>query len=113
MSFAVATVLAVAAPADGRAVIPPRFGGEWQRAITQCGGDQENTLRISGSSMTFYDAVFEPRKVRRSTSNVLVADGVWHEDRNVCARLTLTLSRDRKHLVVRSPWWTNRLVKCA
>jgi hypothetical protein len=113
VSFAGAMIVAVAAPAAGQAVIPSRFAGEWQRAITQCGGDQENTLRISSSSLTFYEAVFEPRKVRRSTSSVLVADGMWHEDRNVRVRLTLTLSHDRKHLVVRSPWWTNHLVKCA
>jgi len=93
--------------------IPSAFLAEWQSARTQCGEDQENTLRISSRRLHFYEATFEPRQSRRIDNRTLSLNGLWLENGDKKpARLRLSLSSDNKRLSIRSPWWTSRLVRC-
>jgi hypothetical protein len=106
---------AALAPATALAAgLPKSLRTEWQRARSQCGGDQEDALRISRKQLDFYEATFVPRKIHVLTPHAVSLVGIWSEDgEDHHITLRLDLSRDGQQLVVKSPWWSSRLVRCS
>src|SRR5258708_1726513 len=83
--LAVAGLLLLAAassPVAARpaATVPANFLGEWQRASTQCGGEQEDTLNISRTKLRFYEAIFTARNTQKTNPRVVLLHGIWSED---------------------------------
>ena len=109
----IAAAAALALAQVAATAVPPAFHGEWQAAKRQCGGDQENMLKVSRNTLSFYEARFAPRRVQRPDHRTLSMRGLWQEGgQDTPATLHLSLSADSNRLTVRSPWWSTKLVRC-
>lgn len=95
-----ASAPASAAPASQAAVIPPRFRGEWNAKLADCGtGANESRMRIEAGRIRFYESSGKVRSVEEVGANeIVVTAEVTGEGQTAVTTRRLRLSPDGRTL---------------
>ena len=112
--LALLTIIALtgAAPALAAAKFPDVLIGRWLPA-TECGREEEHSVKISSTRITFYEETFELNQIKKDGPETYVFSGRWNVHGEISStKLSVRLSSDKTKLSIDGYERAKDLVRC-